>query len=229
MTRSEEITSEVRRLVLTCRSMEAQLQQSMPKKTHQEVVEKMQAKIDELTGELETTRSDLERSVHLEEGIKSLSQQIAMETQTITGQFQSNDAKRIQELETKISGMVDRSEFEALQAKYEQLANSTVPKDDYNALQNQFTNFVPKQTFEDMQRTFKDTTVPREQLSAAETRLQELEAKLANSVPSADHEELMTKLTSMIGEAPHVEFEMTQFQPNTAGTTEVAPVVPAAQ
>ena len=134
--------------------MEAQLQQSMPKKTHQEVVEKMQARIDELSAELETTRSDLERSVHLEEGIKSLSQQIAQETQTITGQFQSNDAKRIQELEAKISGMVERSEFDAHHSKYEQLTNSTVPRDDYVALQNQFSNFVPKQTFEDMQRTF---------------------------------------------------------------------------
>ena len=229
MTRSEEITSEVRRLVLTCRSMEAQLQQSMPKKTHQEVVEKMQAKIDELSAELETTRSDLERSVHLEEGIKSLSQQIAQETQTITGQFQSNDAKRIQELEAKIGGMVERSEFDALRSKYEQLTNSTVPRDDYVALQNQFSNFVPKQTFEDMQRTFRDSTVPREQLSAAEARLQELDAKLANSVPRADQEELMTKLTSMIGEAPHGEYDPTQFQPNTSGTTEVAQVVPAAQ
>ena len=209
--------------------MEAQLQQSMPKKTHQEVVAKMQAKIDELTTELETTRSDLERSVHLEEGIKSLSQQIASETQTITSQFQSNDARRIQELEAKISGMVDRTEFDTLQARYEQLKNSTVPKDDYSALQNQFTNFVPKQTFEDMQRTLRETTVPREQLSAAEARLQELETRLTNSIPRADHEELMTAITSMIGEAPRVEFDLAQFQPSTPGATEVAPVVPAAQ
>ncbi len=224
MTRSEEITSEVRRLVLTCRSMEAQLQQSMPKKTHQEVVAKMQTQIDELTGELENARSDLARSVHLEEGIKSLSQQIASETQTITSQFQSNDTRRIQELEAKISGMVDRTEFETLQARYEQLKNSTVPKDDYTALQSQFTNFVPKQTFEDMQRTFRETTVPREQLAAAEGRLQELEQRLANSVPRSDHEELLTTITSMIGEAPRVEFDLAQFQPSTPRATEVATV-----
>ena len=224
MTRSEEITSEVRRLVLTCRSMEAQLQQSMPKKTHQEVVAKMQTQIDELTGELENARSDLARSVHLEEGIKSLSQQIASETQTITSQFQSNDTRRIQELEAKISGMVDRAEFETLQARYEQLKNSTVPKDDYTALQSQFTNFVPKQTFEDMQRTFRETTVPREQLAAAEGRLQELEQRLANSVPRSDHEELLTTITSMIGEAPRVEFDLAQFQPSTPRATEVATV-----
>lgn len=209
--------------------MEAQLQQSMPKKTHQEVVAKMQSQIDELTADLENTKSDLARSVHLEEGIKSLSQQIALETQTITGQFQSNDSKRIQELETKISGMVDRSEFETLQGKYEELKNSTVPKDDYVALQSQFTNFVPKQTFEEMQKSYADTTVPREQLSAAEARLQELEAKLGNSIPRADHDELMTRITSMIGEAPRSEFELTQFEPNASVVTEVAPVVAAAQ
>ena len=98
------------------------------------------------------------------------------------------------------------------------------PKDDYTALQSQFTNFVPKQTFEDMQRTFRETTVPREQLAAAEGRLQELEQRLANSVPRSDHEELLTTITSMIGEAPRVEFDLAQFQPSTPRATEVATV-----
>ena len=101
MSRSEEITSEVRRLVLTCRSMEAQLQQSIPKKTHQEVVTKMQTAIDGLTAELERTKADLQKTAHLEETIKGLSEQITSQTVTITGQWQSNEAKRIQELETK--------------------------------------------------------------------------------------------------------------------------------
>lgn len=203
MSRSEEITSEVRRLVLTCRSMEAQLQQSLPKKTHQEVVAKMQATIDGLEAELERTKADLQNTTHLEEKIKGLSEQIASQTESITGQWQSTEAKRIAELEEKISGMVGKSELLALQNKYDQLQMSTAPKEDYTALQNQFSNFVPREIFEEMQRSFSQTTVPREKLVETEARVQELEAKIADSIPRSDHEHLVAQLVSLMGEAPH--------------------------
>ncbi|MDG6904704.1 MAG: hypothetical protein JRN20_02835 [Nitrososphaerota archaeon] len=201
MSRSEEITSEVRRLVLTCRSMEAQLQQSIPKKAHQEVVTKMQTRIDELTGDLERTKDELQKTTRLEDELRKLSEQITSQTGAITSRWESNDAMRIKELEERIAGMVDRNEYSALQARYEELKLSTVPKEDYVTLQNQFSNFVPKDTFEEMKNSFTNTTVPREQLAATEARMQELEAKIANSVPRADHDELISKLTSMIGEA----------------------------
>ncbi len=183
--------------------MEAQLQQSIPKKTHQEVVAKMQLSIDGLTAELERTKADLQKTQHIEEDLKSLSEQVTTQTQSITSQWQSNDAKKIQELEEKINGMVDRTEYLTIQGKYEELKASTVPKVDYLALQNQFSNFVPRESFEEMQKRVAQTTVPREQYLAAEARMQELEAKIANSVPRSDHEELIASITSMIGEAPH--------------------------
>ena len=75
--------------------MEAQLQQSIPKKAHQEVVTKMQKTIDDLVAELERTKEDLEKTTHLEEKIKGLSEQITSQTEAITGQWQSKDAKRV--------------------------------------------------------------------------------------------------------------------------------------
>jgi hypothetical protein len=198
MSRSEEITSEVRRLVLTCRTMEAQLQQSIPKKTHQEVVSKMQGTIDDLTAEVERTKAELRKTMHLEEQIKALGEQITSETTAITNNLQSDDAKRVRELEDKIGIMVDRNELAALQTRYDELKSSTVPKEEYTALQNQFSNFVPRETFEQLQKA----TVPREQLAATETRVQELEAKIADSIPRPDHEELISKLSSMMAEVP---------------------------
>jgi uncharacterized coiled-coil protein SlyX len=183
--------------------MEAQLQQSIPKKAHQEVVAKMQATIDGLAADLERTKQDLQKTTHLEERISGLSEQIASQTETITSQWQSKDAKRIQELEEKIASMVDKTEYSGLLNKYEELKSSTVPKEDYITLQNQFSNFVPRQSFEEMQKSFAQTTVPREQLITAEKRVQELETRIANSIPLSDHEELVTKITSLIAEAPH--------------------------
>ena len=46
--RAEQITSEVKRLVLKCRKLEADLAQSVPKKVLDENVAKLQAKIDAL-------------------------------------------------------------------------------------------------------------------------------------------------------------------------------------
>ena len=103
--------SEVRRLVLTCKSMEAQLQQSIPKKAHQEVVTKMQNTIDDLVAELERTKEDLEKTTHLEEKIKGLSEQITSQTEAITGQWQSKDAKRVGESRKGSDSMVDKTEF----------------------------------------------------------------------------------------------------------------------
>ena len=209
--------------------MEAQLQQSIPKKTHQEVVTKMQAAIDGLTAELERTKADMQKTVHLEEKIKGLSEQIVSQTETITGQWQSNEAKRIQELEAKISSMVDKTEYLALQNKYEELKTLTVPKEDYVTLQNQFSNFVPKQTFEEMQKSFTQTTVPREQLAAAETRMQELETKIASFIPRTDYDELVAKIVSLVGEVPgpsdSAEAQPTENQSDASATDVAVPLV----
>lgn len=225
MSTAEEITSEIRRLVLTCRTIEAQLQQSMPKKTHQEVVTKMQAAIDDLNAELKRTKAELQKTVSFDTVIKGLSRQIASQTEAIANQSQTIEAqnkKRVDELEERIGRMADKTEYAALQKKYEELNKSMVPKEDYVALQGQFSNFVPRESFEDLQRSFAQTTVPREKLIATEARVHELEARLANSVPRSDYEELIAKIASLIGEAFDTPLPTESSSSVTA--TEVAPV-----
>ena len=120
--------------------------------------------------------------------------------------------------------MVDKTEFLALQSKYDDLKTSTVPKEEFITLQNQFSNFVPREIFEEMQRSFSQTTVPRERLLASEARLQELETKIANSIPRSDHEELVAEIASLIVEAPQrSNASDTQPEPQSgAQETEVA-------
>lgn len=226
LSRSEEITSEVRRLVLTCRSMEAQLQQSIPKKTHQEVVAKMQAAIDGSNAELERTKAELQKTFRLEEEMKSLSEQISAQSSAIMSQWQSNEAKRIHELEEKMSAMVDKTEYSALQNKYEELKASTVSKEDYIVLQNQFSKYVPRESLEQMQKSFAETTVPREQLLATEAKMRELETTITNCIPRSEHEELVTEITSIIGEASRILSSLEPQQTERAPSTDIVDVAP---
>ena len=140
--------------------------------------------------------------MQLEEAIKGLREQITIQGEAMARLLQREDAQRIKDLEEKIKGMVDRSEYATLQNKYEELQASSVPKQDFVALQNQFSNFDPRQIFEEMQTTLAKKSVPREQLIATEAKLQELEAKIANSIPRPEHDELVAKIMSLIGEAP---------------------------
>lgn len=222
MSRAEEITSEVRKLVLTCRSLEAQLQQSIPKRTHEEVVAKMQTSIDSLTNELARTKSELENTTSLGQRISTLESKIATQSEVISSEGRTFEAisgklvensvpfalyteslARVQALEAKVSSMTDSNDFNAVKQSYAeleaQIANM-VPKGQYEALEVQLSNSVPAQKYEELQRSFGQM-VPCEQFNVAEARVAELERALADSVPRQDFEELATKIAQITKEA----------------------------
>jgi hypothetical protein len=225
LSRAEEITSEVRKLVFTCRSLEAQLQQSVPKKFHQEVMAKMQANIDSLATDFASTRSELEKTISIAQKVESLESQILSQNDTISSQTKTIDSltaklseseayvlryseavSKVQELESKISTMVDSAEFASLQKRcYELEAQvaAMVPRDHFSALQVELANSVPAQKYEDLQRRLEQM-VPRDQLNIAESKIGELERNLAESVPKTDFDELAGKITQITKEA--VEF-----------------------
>ena len=63
LSRADEITSEVRKLVLTCKALEAQLQQSIPKKAHEDIVAKIQKQIYDLENQVALTKGELEKTL----------------------------------------------------------------------------------------------------------------------------------------------------------------------
>ncbi len=217
MSRVEEITSEVRKLVLTCRSLEAQLQQSVPKKFHQEVVTKMQGNIDSLSDDLTRTKAELEKTTSIGQRIPGLESEIASQNELISSQSKTIDSlttklsesattaiqysqavSKIQELESRISSMVDATEFASAQkrcAELEQQVSDMVPKAQFSAIQAELANSVPAQKYEDLQKRFN------EELSAAQSRIGELDKALQESVPKADFEELAGKITQITKEA----------------------------
>ncbi len=148
LSRAEEITSEVRRLVLTCRAMEAQLQQSVPMKTHEEVVSKMQSTIDELDVELNHLREEMQNTKGITETINALGAQIAAQKEMLDlqGENLTNQGKVIE---------AQNKTIESLMAK---IAEETVPAAMYhdalskaNAAEARMSEYVPKTDYETLQ------------------------------------------------------------------------------
>jgi chromosome segregation ATPase len=219
LSRAEEITSEVRKLVFTCRSLEAQLQQSVPKKFHQELVAKMQGNIDSLSADLSATKSELGKAT---QRVVTLESQVASQTETISSQGKSIDSlnlklseaqvfateytkavSKVQELESRISSMVEYSQYTSLQRRCGELeaqVANMVPKEQFSALQVELANSVPTQKYDDLKRALEQM-VPREQFNIAQSRISDLERALSDSVPKADFEDLAGKITQITKEA----------------------------
>jgi len=180
VSRAEEITSEVRRLVVTCRALEAQLKESIPKKVHNETVAKMQAEIDRLKSELNSVKEELERTrsigsylASIESEIKTQSESLAtlgrkIEEGTVSNEIYQQSLQRIRELESTI----------------ENLRSTTVPRDVYSQLETRLQGMVERDAFE-----------------RAEARIRELEAIVSNSVPKETLEELKARITELVSEA----------------------------
>jgi hypothetical protein len=222
LSRAEEITSEVRKLVLTCRSLEAQLQQSVPKKAHEESIAKLQTTIDSLNGELSRVKSELENTTSLGQRISTLEAQIASQGEVISSQGHTFEAissklvensvpfalytetlEKVQALEAKISSMVDFNEYNVVKqncAELQAQVANMVPRSAFEELRIELANSVPSQKYEELRSSF-DQMVPREQFNVAEARVAELERTLADSVPRHDFEELAARIAQFTKEA----------------------------
>lgn len=194
MSRAEEITSEVRRLVLTCRAMETQLQQSLPKKTHQEVVTKMQGSIDSLNEEVNRLRSELQNTKTLNESISGLgstltssSETISSLAQTVANLNQLIEAQKttIQELSTRLSQNTVPS----------QLYDQTITK--LGEMQSKMESMVDKSEMVSLQTKVNEQTdvmksmVPRGEYLA-------LQAQFANFVPKDTFDALQKTLNQYV-------------------------------
>lgn len=218
MSRAEEITSEVRRLVMTCRSLEAQLQQSVPKKTHQEMVTKMQAAIDNLSADLGRTKKSLEETETLGGRLNVLTNQITAQNEIISSQSKTIESltskmtettvpikmytelvSNFQSLQTQAQGMVPKSDFDALQSRISELESqisSCVPRTQYAALELEISNSVPKQRFEELE-TRISKMVSKDEYDVAIARAAGLESQISQMVSREDYGTAMSRIVEL--------------------------------
>jgi hypothetical protein len=176
--RTEQITSEVRRLVLTARSLQAQLDQSIPKKTHEEVIARMQGTIDGMAAELRRTKGQLEETQSIGQGLSILGKQV-----TVQGDMIKEAALKISEV--TVPNQVYQNALTRI-SDLEQVLN----RKDLD-IQN-----------------IREQTVDKEQYIRAETRISELENVLANSMPKTEFETLSEQIDTLTKAAPVIASSM---------------------
>lgn len=149
----------MRRLILKCRSLEAKLEQSVPKKAYQDAVAKLQMNIDRLTEDLQRTRDDLGRTEslggrlnNLSTVVLTLSSQISAQNETIknlTEKYQvpqelhNKALTKIKDLESSISKKsADSEAARARIAELEAKLEDSVPKEKYSKLMDQISGLV---------------------------------------------------------------------------------------
>jgi uncharacterized coiled-coil protein SlyX len=170
--------------------MEAQLQQSIPKKTHQEVVSKMQAIIDGLNAEVERIKGEFQKTTSLNENIANLGSQITSQSeiitslgQTIGGQSQIIESQKVatEALNSKLTqSTVPVLLYDQTLSKLEELQGRIacmVDKLDYVSVQKRcdelsesLKTMIPREDFLNLQNQFVNF-VPRESFEALQRTL----------------------------------------------------------
>ena len=183
---AEELTGEMRRLALKCKSLEAKLVDSIPKKTHNETVSKMQSAIDASLADLARTKQDLEQTESLGGRLNALTSHTTELMERISSQ-----GELIKSLESKI-------------------AEGTVPIEVYNQslsrihqLEDEVSSRVRKEELDlaleknaEFERQILGM-VRKEEYESALARVSELESLVANYVPKSDVEELTEQIMSI--------------------------------
>ncbi len=168
---------------MTARSLQAQLDQSIPKKTHEEVVARMQGTIDGMAAELRRTKSQLEETQTIGQGLALLSKQVASSGDTI------------KEATVKLSEVtVPNQVFQQAMAKISELEQVVSRKDQEI-------------------RAINEQTVPKEHYIRAESRISELESILSNSMPKTEFEDLSQQINSLTKAAPVIQTPGTEELP----------------
>ncbi len=202
VSRAEEITSEVRKLVQANRYLQGQLAQSITKKDHEAIVAKMQGTTDTLREDLQRTRDELERRGTIESTLNEFTAAFSARLDALEAQFRQGQSEVV-----------------------EKVTQSTVPHSVYMQAVSQVKEFqdairemVPQEEFhrvKDEARRMLESTVSREKYEAATSRIKELEAALANSVPRTAVDELTAGLLSLTRDDAQgkEEAEITEVQP----------------
>jgi DNA repair exonuclease SbcCD ATPase subunit len=220
-TRAEQITSEVKRLVLKCRKLEADLAQSVPKKTLEETTAKMQQRIDALNAELKRANSDLDSATTVNERMDALGKQLEKQSEEISAQYDF-----IKSIATKMDTMVPSAVYEQATSKIHELEQAfesqsrnyasekaefedriahMVPQDKFLSVQAELANSVPRSFYEEEIQKIKGETVSKEQYGLIQSRVAELESQLENSVPKTEFEELSQTIVSLTKSLPVID------------------------
>jgi hypothetical protein len=108
--------------------------------------------------------------------------------------------ERMKELESHASSMVERSDYQSLESKYQELNQkfSLMPsKSETDELRLRLSNSVPRIQYEELQKAIVNL-VPKDTYNAAQARIAELESQLENSIPKSILDNLANEISLLI-------------------------------
>ena len=108
--------------------------------------------------------------------------------------------ERSKQLESRAGSMVERSDYEALEAKYtdaNEKLSSMPSKSEYDELRHRLSNSVPRIQYEELQKAFVNL-IPKDTYNAAQARIAELESQLENSIPKSVLDNLANEVSLLI-------------------------------
>lgn len=109
--------------------------------------------------------------------------------------------KNFRELETKLSEMVPRADYDALQSEFD----NSIPKIEYERIKAELLSSVPKTHYDDLLNRVAEM-VPKQLYLDAERRAMSLEEMVKNSIPKKVIEDLASEV-SMLGVLSQVPLE----------------------
>jgi len=114
--------------------------------------------------------------------------------------------RRNKDTEQKISEMVPRADYDALQSEF----YNSVPKIEYERVKAELLNSVPKAHYDDLLNRIADM-VPKQIYFDAERRAIELESTIKNSIPNKMIEDLASEISllGLLSEVPLTKTEKT--------------------
>lgn len=192
---------------MACRTMEAQLQQSISKKAHQEAIAKMQATIDGLNAEIEKTKAELQNTQTVGDRVNSLSALVSSQAETINSLSSTITAQR--ETIESLSSTVSKN----TESLAEKLSRETVPVLLYNEtlsrigeMEERIRFMVEKADYVAVQKRCDELT---EKISTMvpTTEYLALQAQFANYVPKEQFEEAQRNLANSVPSARYLERE----------------------
>lgn len=234
MSKVESNSNEAKKLALRCKTLEAQLRQSIPKKEHNEVVSKLERENSYLEKDLDRTKVELQKTTAINKQLSAIADQVTVQNKSMTAQGRVVDSlltkvsqgtipasihlqslSKVRELEEQIRGMVSKTEYSSLERRCEELSgrlNTMVAVSEYSSV---------KQRFEELSRQI-NSMVPASEYSSIKQKCEELENTISSMVPKE-------QLSSAEASVRELESRLAQHVPQNVYDELVSKIVSLAE
>jgi hypothetical protein len=223
MNKTEGSDTEAKKLTMRCKTLEAQLRQSITKKEHHEIVlefeDKMtdmekqiaaqEKKIAEQEKELARTKGELQSTLSLGEQISDVGAHLGALDKSLGEQLKSMDSIALKVSQGTVPVSVHQQSLAKI-GELEEQVRTMVPKSElaesqkrYEEANRQIAKMVKASDHDALKQKVAElessvsSMIPAEQLAESEKQVRELKMRLAEHVPQSVYDELVSRVVQL--------------------------------